>query len=511
MHRFAVLAARALLPFGLFAAAGHVPAARASDHLLISEFAVTPTDGEFVEIFNPTAEAVDLTNYYITDYVLSSNPLNNYWRLVDGQLVPDPAFPNDFLAKFPDGATIQPGETVVVALHDDGSFTSFWSQGSNIAVPDYELVQDGSIDGVLDMVDPGPAAIGAPYIQSAAGLSNAREVIVLFHWDGESDLVQDVDIVQWSDAGPVFNTVSPVKTGVSVDGPDADTAASTYLPDTAPQGQELAAPGAHNVGRTVTRISYQEGDETLAGGNGVTGHDETSENLSVTWRTNTEPSIGSPGDFGPPALLAANALSESELELEFSRALDPATATDASRYRVTQIESPGGRLVSVPLAVRSAALREGGTRVLLETDAQVATALYEVAASGILSADLTEVLTAGSRRFFRGSNPGPGVRLEVPLHPFVPHLDRQLEISYTAPQGERVLLRLFDTSGRELFVLADELAPAGGMRTLQWDGRDDLRQRVPAGVYYLQLEASGSGGATVAPLVVAVAGEEALR
>ena len=36
----------------------------AQDHLLISEFVVTPTAGEFIEIYNPTASAVDLTNYY---------------------------------------------------------------------------------------------------------------------------------------------------------------------------------------------------------------------------------------------------------------------------------------------------------------------------------------------------------------------------------------------------------------------------------------------------------------
>jgi hypothetical protein len=489
------------------------PAVLAADHLLLTEFAVRPTDAEFVEIFNPTAQAIDLTDVYISDYVLASNPLNNYWRMVDGTLVPDPAFPNDFLARFPDGAVIQPGESKVISLHDDALFSSFWSQGGQVYTPDFELTQDGPADGVRDMVDPGPALIGAAYIQSQAGLSNDREVVVLFRWDGVSDLVQDLDIVQWSNAGPAFNTLSPNKTGVTVDGPDADAAASAYLPDTDPQGQDLASSltGSHDIELTVARTNFQEGTETLQGGNGATGHDETSENLSATWRANSAPSIGSPGDFGPPAFLAALPVTDTEIDLVFSRALEAESASDKANYRVTLVQTPGGQIVSSPLPVRSADLDSADpSRVRLTTDPQTAGGLYEAEASNVRSADGAEVLVAGSRVFFRGYNPGPGIRLDIPLRPFAPDLDRLFEISYLAPQGEPVLLRVFDLEGRELFVLADELAPPGGVRTILWDGRDDLRQRLPAGMYFLHLELESTGDETVAPIVIAAA-DGALR
>ena len=51
----------ALLPLGA------APAVAADDHLLMTEIVVTPTEGEFVEIHNPTASAIDLTDYYFTD------------------------------------------------------------------------------------------------------------------------------------------------------------------------------------------------------------------------------------------------------------------------------------------------------------------------------------------------------------------------------------------------------------------------------------------------------------
>jgi hypothetical protein len=361
------------------------------------------------------------------------------------------------------------------------------------------------------MIDPGPALVGVPLIQSAAGLSNAREVIVLFRWDGQSDLVQDIDIVQWSDAGPVFNTVSPNKTGQAFDGPDADTTPTPYLPDTAPALQDLAHPGQHDFGLTVSRVDFNEGTETQTGGNGLLGHDETSENYSLTWQGNTIHSIDSPGEFGPPSVLAAAGRASDTVEILFSRAMDPESAETVSNYNLARVTSPGGEIGVVPLQVLDVQLGASGTSAFVKTVRQIPGALYEARVSNVLSEDLSSAIVGGTRVFFRAFSAEPGVRLEVPHRPFVPQLDREIEISYQAPQGTPILLRVFDTRGRERFVMADENAPPGGLRTIRWDGRDDLRQRLPAGLYVLHLEATASGDHTTAPLVVATSSEETLR
>lgn len=41
--------------------------ASAQDRLLLSELVVTPTSGEFIEIYNPASAAVDLTDYHLKD------------------------------------------------------------------------------------------------------------------------------------------------------------------------------------------------------------------------------------------------------------------------------------------------------------------------------------------------------------------------------------------------------------------------------------------------------------
>jgi hypothetical protein len=210
-------------------------------------------------------------------------------------------------------------------------------------------------------------------------------------------------------------------------------------------------------------------------------------------------------------LLSAAALAESHVRLGFSRALDPASAGRESHYTLLEIETPAGGITSVPFTVLSATLDADGITVDLETAPLVPGALYELRASAVLTEDLSLSLVSGSRALFRGFQPGPLLALTVPRRPYVPHIDAPLEIAYAAPQGERVLLRVFDVQGRELFVLVDEIAPPGGLRTFLWDGRDDLNQRLPAGVYVLHLEIPGSGDETTAPVVVAAAGEGALR
>ncbi|MDZ7308627.1 MAG: endolytic transglycosylase MltG, partial [candidate division KSB1 bacterium] len=253
-----------------------VPAFGQSDHLLISEFVVTPTDGEFIEIFNPTFSTIDLSNYYLTDDVSTGNP--DYVKVVNGAGALTVAN-FDFLAKFPDGASIAPGGVKVVAFTGAGFKTRYG------VAPDYEVL--GTDTTIADMI--GIAVSGT------AGLTNDRETIVLFTWDGVSDLVQDVDYVVWGDKSTAVD-----KSGLAIDGPDADSNPSSYKNDTPVASQTAvnadndvdSAP--HDNGSSAARNAPEAG-EKLSSGNGITGHDETSENFSFAGGSWTEDNTPTPG------------------------------------------------------------------------------------------------------------------------------------------------------------------------------------------------------------------------
>jgi hypothetical protein len=120
-------------------------------------------------------------------------------------------------------------------------------------------------------------------------LTNGGEMVALFFWDGENDLVQDCDLML---AGvPTAANSLVTRTGVQQDGPDSDMVTTAYANDAltiAPQPTEPAS------GKSTKRIALEAGNQLANGnGNGVTGDDETSENTAMTWDTTyTAPTPG---------------------------------------------------------------------------------------------------------------------------------------------------------------------------------------------------------------------------
>ena len=248
--------------------------------ILLSEIVVTPTAGEFIEIHNPTATAIDLSDVYLTDATFAGGG-TYYYNIVTGMNAGGGGF-GDFHARFPDGATIAAGEFQTVALAGSDDF--FATYGID---PTYELYEDGAgADAVADMREALPGSIS-----NQGGLSNSGEVVILFAWDGESDLVEDIDYAVWGDKAEAVD-----KSAVGVDGPDADGDLSFYPMETSIPLQDVIDIGAHTSGDSFQRVEFGEGDEAQSGGAGVSGDDETSENLSETW----DLLAASPGS-GPPA------------------------------------------------------------------------------------------------------------------------------------------------------------------------------------------------------------------
>jgi len=71
--------------FTFFFSIAAVSLSNAADHLLISEVAVTSTDGEFVEIYNPTDSVIDLSNVYLNnDNYFGPGAVTRYYKIVTG-------------------------------------------------------------------------------------------------------------------------------------------------------------------------------------------------------------------------------------------------------------------------------------------------------------------------------------------------------------------------------------------------------------------------------------------
>lgn len=229
-------------------------------HLLVTEVK-TVDNSEFVEIYNPTDQTISLRNYYLTDH--------QSYHLLPGVVAGNTTQPttdaSDVLARFPVGATIAPRQVITVAFDAVGYETAFTS------VPTYTIQELGNSMAMevlwIGATTPNP------------GLTNAGEMVALFFWDGAADNVKDVDLFV---AGAAPTAANNFVAKTAVDGPDVDTMTTAYAIDSAVPPIDMATDTPNAT--SYKRILLESGQETQAGtGNGITGDDETSENLRTTW------------------------------------------------------------------------------------------------------------------------------------------------------------------------------------------------------------------------------------
>jgi hypothetical protein len=254
-------------------------------HLLITEVVLGPDEGEFIEIHNPTSAAVDLANVYLTDFHDYACYLGRACT-VTGRTMTALAS-SDFVARFPAGATLAPGAYATVAIK--ANLTLF--RGIAGVCPTYYLagasgdagLTVGTCTASLPMR---PTAHATNTIQSAAGLTNGGEPVLLFQWDGVAPLPTDLDYVFVGAASGTNIQVDRTTTSLAL---AADAGSATFLADTVPASQQRVAVPSNVNGAAAVRCNFAEGTERRTGGNGLGGHDETSEPLATTWQFTATP------------------------------------------------------------------------------------------------------------------------------------------------------------------------------------------------------------------------------
>jgi hypothetical protein len=257
-------------------AAGTGGSGTAGDHLLISEVCILPDQGEFIEVINPTTAELDLTDYYVADN-------SAYHKVTSGPWNPVGTEGTDFLVRFPAGTKIAAGGVLVISANPSG-FETAYGKCPNFYLNTAAAPVNCGSGSVPAMLIPANGSVGENF---GSLISNNREMIVVFKWDGASATVKDVDYVTW---GADYD-----------DNTRADkSAVSGYAPDTARASQKGAstgfvadagAPDGGGGSIAIERCAV-ESSEKLAGGNGLTGHDETSEDFTTSFKATASPTPG---------------------------------------------------------------------------------------------------------------------------------------------------------------------------------------------------------------------------
>ena len=279
-----------------------------ADHLVFSEVVLTPSDGEYVQITNPTANDIDMSDYYLTDATDGSG--NAYYNLPSGSgYWSGSGF--DFICRFPAGYSLAAGASMKVSLRDNESYVNTYGESANLSLN----------EDLLDAID-GSSTKGNA---STPKLDNTSETLVLFYWDGTSATVKDVDYLLWG--GNSYGIDKSAVTG--------------YQSDTPVSSQSFMAVHATNE-KLIRAENAGEGSESQSSGNGITGHDETSEPLSDTWITASL--ISSKPDITGLSLSPGSPTTEDILSFEVTVTDDEGVAAVLLKYEFQSED------ISVPMS-----------------------------------------------------------------------------------------------------------------------------------------------------------------
>ena len=222
--------------------------AQEANHIILTQITTEPTDAEVIVIYNPTNDPIDLSDYYLSD-------VTSYYQLPTGSGY-FPSNENDFIVRFPD-ISINSGDSLTISIKDATTFNDYYSYDSDLSLVD-------------DMINIGNDGQAENYNIEDANLSDNYEFLMLFYWDGSSSIVQDVDYFVWG-----FGQAGIDKTGVG-----------EYYPDTDVNTQNIYVLGSHDYDYSyVRKSSTEDGEEGPPDitGNGITGHNETSEMFNQSW------------------------------------------------------------------------------------------------------------------------------------------------------------------------------------------------------------------------------------
>ena len=458
-----------------------------ADHLIFNRICIAPDESEMIEIYNPLNESVDLSNYYLSDS-------DKYYQWINGESIGN----FDFLIKFPSGSSIDSQGTYVITTQSNADFSDSYD-----FMPDLSLV-----DSDLEIFDSG----------INPNLSGSEEMLVLFYWDSISSIVQDVDYFLWGDYDKGFSKT---------------TAEGYPYNDTLLEEQIfIRNHGSSDFYDSLyVRLDINEYDEIQSDGNGITGHDETSENFIASWaiegieRTISFQDIingeydcaGNSQDGCPLGSLDCPIVNPSGMIVDYFDITQfggphAITIEDSDGYRLELTIWPDNWDIANDPDY-SNLLEPPYNRYLVQGLGNVFEYNGEKQILVCSVDDFTILQSFDMEGEFDGSQTFNDAIISPAPYVLIPSASEVLDYNYSFPSNSRVIIRVFDLSGRFITTLVDKYYESSGtvkreQSSSAWDGTNQMGQIQPPGTYLMHMEASnfqtGKTSIDIAPVVIGV-------
>ena len=500
-----------------------------ADHLIFKRVCIAPNEAEMIEIYNPTSVDINLNapgngSYFLTD---GTDPTQSeyYYNIVTSQSAAwSGNITTDFFISFPENLIIGAGESLSIGMHDANTFQNYYNYSPETTLADIEPTL------YYSMQNP-------PFDNGGLGfnvLGDDSEVLILFYWDEASSIVEDVDYFLWGNATYAVDK----------------SAESGYLADT-PIAQQNFIPAA-NPNYSYFRNSNEESGESQSGGNGITGHDETSEIFEISWSITQNPEVvfgctdnmannydgsatsddgsctynwgcmdSSYDNYDPEATMdqgscvnfthtigdiTSNLSGNLNSQVQISGKLIEYTQITSTFWIIGIIDDENNKIEVIP-GQDSESWQIMGSYLEYLVD-PYAPAEYIVSVKGTVGeyqgkAQLSTVGKESSiddyeRYYLYGQfieREVASANIVVAPYVVIPSIGERINFVYSFPLESRVIVRIYSIDGRFITSLVDRYYDKSGSvirgdEVSNWDGKNHLGQIVDPGTYLIHIEAS---------------------
>jgi len=500
-----------------------------ADHLIFKRVCLAPNEAEMIEIYNPTSVDINLNtpgngSYFLTD---GTDPTQSeyYYNIVTSQSAAwSGNITTDFFISFPENLVIGAGESLSIGMHDANTFQNYYNYSPETTLADIEPTL------YYSMQNP-------PFDNGGLGfnvLGDDSEVLILFYWDEASSIVEDVDYFLWGNATYAVDK----------------SAESGYLADT-PIAQQNFIPAA-NPNYSYFRNSNEESGESQSGGNGITGHDETSEIFEISWSITQNPEVvfgctdsiannydgsatsddgsctynwgcmdSSYDNYDSEATMdqgscinfthtigdiTSNLSGNLNSQVQISGKLIEYTQITSTFWIIGIIDDEDNKIEIIP-GQDGESWQIMGSYLEYLVD-PYSTTEYIVSVKGTVGeyqgkAQLSTVGKESSiddytRYHIYGEKiDKPISKANIVVAPYVviPSIGERINFIYSYPSESRVIIRIYSLDGRFITSLVDRYDDTAGTviraeDSSDWDGKDHLGQIVDPGTYLIHIEAS---------------------
>ena len=443
-----------------------------ADQLYLSKIVVGKggsNESEKIEIFNPTTESIDISNYYISNF--------SSYDLCDPNDEPCDVTFKEFIAGFPVGLTIEPNQSLTIGLHDEEMFEDYYDEASDQTLFLSNMnscSNSGSTIGIV-LVDNFDINL----------LKQSKGSFYLLDWDSNNSVFNEIDFLMW---GSSADNENPIR-------------------------------------------AYSEADPTIGNDSMYVRNDFTSEcddaSDFCSWNVDTIFKWGCTDQNAKNYTSSAEKSIDCKYSIKYiNNNINDFLNTNISLEGVTIVDYFDITVYNGPHAITIEDEYNHRLELTVWSDdwsqsknylLQPPFGKYRVNVSGSIniydgktqlqstSGSIEVVETINTDGIFTASE---GAVTSIDPSPFVliPSRGEALQYSYSFPSNSRAIVSVYDLSGRFITTLFDKYHESPGTRESIWNGRDHLGQILNPGTYIMQIETikGGSIETDFSPVVIGV-------